>query len=290
MLHPGRMSKPFVFTAGLLLAVVIGWIDYLTGFYLVFSLFYLFPISVITWFCGRTYGLISAVFSTLVLLTSDLIWFSPSIHSFVPFWNAFVGGSTFMIIVFGLSKINHDMKIIRGIAEKEKILARTDSLTGIANMRAFYEELNHEIEKTRRFNRPITIVCMDLDDFKNVNDQYGHLAGDELLKDIAEMMRRGIRAIDTVARLGGDEFAILLPETDPEKARSVMERLITVIKDELRQKDWRVTISTGIASFTALIPSADTVISKADQLMYAAKNGGKDRIEAKLFDDRKEEP
>jgi diguanylate cyclase (GGDEF)-like protein len=277
------MSRLVIFAAGLLIALVIGWIDYVTGLYLLLSLFYLFPITAVSWFCGRIYGLILAVFSALVLLVSDLIWYMPTQYSIVPYWNAFVGGIIFIIIVIGLTRIKQDMVIIRGIAEKEKALARTDSLTGIANVRAFYEALNSEIEKARRYDHPVTIAYMDLDDFKKINDSYGHLAGDEVLKDIADLIRRIIRNVDTEARLGGDEFAILLPETTMEEARSVIERLHMVVKEELRKKNWQVTISAGIASFVKTMPSADAMISRADALMYAAKISGKDRIEARVF-------
>lgn len=277
------MSRLVIFAAGLLIALVIGWIDYVTGLYLLLSLFYLFPITAVSWFCGRIYGLILAVFSALVLLVSDLIWYMPTQYSIVPYWNAFVGGIIFIIIVIGLTRIKQDMVIIRGIAEKEKALARTDSLTGIANVRAFYEALNSEIEKARRYDHQVTIAYMDLDDFKKINDSYGHLAGDEVLKDIADLIRRIIRNVDTEARLGGDEFAILLPETTMEEARSVIERLHMVVKEELRKKNWQVTISAGIASFVKTMPSADAMISRADALMYAAKISGKDRIEARVF-------
>jgi diguanylate cyclase (GGDEF)-like protein len=282
--HSARLRRLIIFASGLIIALVVGWIDYITGLYLVLSLFYLFPIAAISWFSGRTYGLIAAVFSAVVLLASDLIWYAPSRHSIVPYWNSFVGCMIFVIVVLGLTRIKHDMAIIRGIAEKEKTLARTDSLTGIANVRAFYEALNSETEKARRYDHPVTIVCMDIDDFKKINDSYGHLAGDEVLKEIADMIRRIIRNVDTEARLGGDEFAILLPETTAEEARSMIERIHLVVKEELRKKNWQVTISAGIASFVKILPSADAMISRADGLMYAAKISGKDRIEARAFD------
>lgn len=272
-----------IFTSGLLVAAVVGWMDYITGLHLLLSLLYLFPIAAVSWFCGRIYGLISALFSTLVLLISDLMWYAPTGHATLPYWNSFVAGVVFVTIVIGITKLKYDMIIIKGVAEKEKLLARTDSLTGIANVRAFYEILNNEIEKARRYDHPVTIVYMDLDDFKKLNDSYGHLAGDELLKEIAALIRGTIRNVDIEARIGGDEFAILLPETTMENARSMIERIHTVVKEELRKKNWQVTISTGIASFEKAMPSADAMISRADGLMYAAKISGKDRIEARTF-------
>jgi len=199
------------------------------------------------------------------------------------YWNTLIRSIIFIIIVFGLSRIKKDQEIIKKEATREKLSARTDSLTGLANALFFYEILNHEMERARRYNNHFSIAYIDLDNFKDVNDKYGHLIGDELLHKIAVLLKQNIRNIDTAARLGGDEFVIFMPETPTIKGRAVIERFNKIFLGEMAKNDWPVTMSTGIVSFSQIPSTADIIISKADELMYIAKNKGKNRIEEGMF-------
>jgi len=127
-------------------------------------------------------------------------------HSAIPYWNMSVRLGTFLIITFLLSTL-------KSALEHEKELARTDSLTGIANRRYFIELANMEINRACRYKHPFTIVHIDLDNLKAVNDRFGHSTGDTVLRLVVNTIQNNIRATDIVARLGGDEFVILLPET-----------------------------------------------------------------------------
>jgi diguanylate cyclase (GGDEF)-like protein len=159
--------------------------------------------------------------------------------------------------------------------ENEKSLSRSDYLTGLANRRAFEELFAMECKRSQRYKRPITLVYMDLDDFKKVNDGRGHQTGDEVLIAVAASLRTNLRATDCVARLGGDEFAILLPETDEEAALIIMKKLEAVLQRLRSSKDWPIGFSFGVVTFPAPLESLEAMLERADKLMYEAKHGGK---------------
>lgn len=274
-----------IFIMSLMFVILMSWLDYLTGPYITLSLFYLVPIALITWYCGTKYGYVSVVFSACLVLVADLLWKLPAIHSFIPYWNTSIKTVIFVITVIGVTKIKENTLAIRQAMQKESLLARTDPLTGIANSRYFYEILEHEANKARRYKHPITIAYIDLDNFKDANDQYGHLIGDEILKKIAEIIQKNIRNIDMAARLGGDEFTILMPETTMENARSVIKRLLKVITEQAQINNWSITASIGVGSFDKIPDSTDIMISNVDNLMYQAKHKGKNRFEERSFNE-----
>jgi diguanylate cyclase (GGDEF)-like protein len=159
--------------------------------------------------------------------------------------------------------------------DNEKSLSRSDYLTGLANRRAFEESFDMECKRSRRYNRPLTLVYMDLDNFKQVNDGQGHQTGDEVLVAVAASLRTNLRGTDCVARIGGDEFAILLPETDEHAAQIIMRKLDAVLQTLLTTKNWPIGFSFGVVTFPVPLDSLDTMLQRADKLMYDAKQGGK---------------
>ena len=169
------------------------------------------------------------------------------------------------------------------VLQREKELARTDVLTGLANRRAFYEALQVERSRAARYRRPITLACVDLDNFKRVNDTLGHSVGDELLARVADVLRQTLRLTDTIGRLGGDEFALLLPETDAPSAEALLEKLRVVLRRAMEARKWPVTFSVGAATFLENPPSIEHMIQTADELMYAVKKSGKNRISVVLI-------
>jgi diguanylate cyclase (GGDEF)-like protein len=169
------------------------------------------------------------------------------------------------------------------VMQREKELARTDMLTGLANRRAFYEALQAERARTARYGRPMTLVYLDLDNFKRVNDTLGHAVGDDLLACVADLLRRTLRASDTVGRLGGDEFALLLPETTAQAAEALLQKLGSVLMDTMQAKQWPVTFSMGAAAFLDNPASVEEMIRTADELMYSVKKSGKNRISVALM-------
>jgi diguanylate cyclase (GGDEF)-like protein/PAS domain S-box-containing protein len=165
------------------------------------------------------------------------------------------------------------------VLQREKELARTDMLTGLSNRRAFYEALQMERARAARYGRPITLAYVDLDNFKRVNDTLGHAVGDELLVCVADLLRQTLRLSDTVGRLGGDEFALLLPETSPGSAESLLEKLRKILMDAMQVRSWPVTFSIGAATFLNNPPPLEQMIRAADELMYAVKKSGKNSVE-----------
>jgi len=165
-------------------------------------------------------------------------------------------------------------------AELER-LAMTDELTGVPNCRHFLTRQESERQRALRYKHQVCLAMLDLDHFKQVNDRYGHPAGDEVLKRFAELLRRHMRCEDVVGRLGGEEFALLIPETAPSGAQAVLER----IRHELARAQldfiasgFRYTFSAGIAELSLTDPpTCNHWIHEVDQALYRAKAGGRDR-------------
>jgi diguanylate cyclase (GGDEF)-like protein/PAS domain S-box-containing protein len=161
-------------------------------------------------------------------------------------------------------------------------LAITDALTGLYNRRGFFELGQREVERSRRFQRPLVAIMMDVDRFKFINDVYGHSAGDRVLQAVAKRCGDNLRRIDILGRFGGDEFTILLPETDIYRARGVAERVRQCVAATPVPADEalvEVSVSLGIARATSATPDLDVLISRADAAMYLAKQAGRNRVE-----------
>jgi diguanylate cyclase (GGDEF)-like protein len=152
--------------------------------------------------------------------------------------------------------------------------AATDPLTGALNRRSFQEAAERERLRAERRDEPISIAYLDLDGFKEVNDQHGHKTGDKVLEDLADRVLKTIRGTDLFCRIGGDEFVLLLPDTDAKEAASVLQRARTTMGAE----GTPVTSSVGIATFRIVPTTVGAMIDAADDLMYQAKRQGKNRI------------
>jgi diguanylate cyclase (GGDEF)-like protein len=154
-----------------------------------------------------------------------------------------------------------------------------DEVTGLYNRRFFSIRLEEEVSRYRRFNHPVSVVLLDLDGFKAVNDELGHAAGDETLRGMAEILLRHSRGINVICRYGGDEFAILLVETSKAGARLYADRIRYVLSSSQFAHRRRITASFGIASLPEdVAPTADDLIRAADEALYAAKRSGKNRV------------
>ncbi|MBI3361380.1 MAG: sensor domain-containing diguanylate cyclase [Chloroflexi bacterium] len=252
------------------MTIAIGVLDHLIGQSVSLRLFYLIPIFVVALFAGSRPGVLIAVASAGVIYAIDFAQLGYRYFFGADLWNE----AATLVIFLLAGRIGSSLKTA---LEREQALARTDYLTGAANRRAFVETTGNEISRARRFGRPFTVGYIDLDNFKTVNDHFGHSTGDRLLRLVAEVTRRNIRAVDMIARLGGDEFAILLTETEDDAARVVTDRIQSQLLEAMRQYSWPVTFSIGVASYVSPPKSVDEVLNKADELMYSVKRDGKNR-------------
>jgi len=155
--------------------------------------------------------------------------------------------------------------------------ARTDPLTGLANRRELEGRFAGELERSTRGGRPLSIVVLDLDWFKEFNDRFGHAAGDGALVQLAEALRRATRTSDVVARLGGEEFAVLAPETDEHEGYQLAERLRAEVRASFARQQEKMTVSCGVAGFPVHGITTGELLHSADRALYAAKEGGRDR-------------
>lgn len=159
-------------------------------------------------------------------------------------------------------------------------VAQIDALTFLFNRRMIVRELQDEVLRAERYNNMLSISIIDVDKFKLVNDTYGHPVGDEVLKQVACQLRDHIRHPDTVGRYGGEEFLILLPNSDAKAATEQAVRLGKEIREmvvTIKENKLKVTVSIGIAQFKAGVDTWDTLLNRADNAMYEAKNNGRDR-------------
>jgi two-component system cell cycle response regulator len=165
-----------------------------------------------------------------------------------------------------------------------KTLAVTDSLTGLYNHNFFYTRLEEEFNRALRYNTTLSIIMMDIDDFKKINDTYGHRTGDMVLKEMANVIRKLVRKTDVVSRYGGEEFAIILPHTNLEGAEEEADRIReNILKHEYPGLSKQtISVSLGVAAYAqkgAIINSGD-LVNLADTALYEAKRSGKNRVVA----------
>lgn len=262
-----KQNQYFLVLMGVVLICVIGFVDYLTGAEFAFSVFYVLPIALITWGTNRRWGLTASLFSAVIWLVAELSTGHIYSFPFVPYWNSLIRLVFFAIITVLLASLKSSME-----------LTRTDQLTSAVNSRYFYEILQMEIDRFQRSQRPFTIAYIDIDNFKTVNDRFGHPAGDQVLITFVNSIRKNIRKSDFIARMGGDEFAILFPETDQNSARIVFSKIQGVLREEMQQKKWPVTFSVGIITCKTAPQTTDQLIQLADALMYTAKNDGRNTV------------
>ena len=186
-------------------------------------------------------------------------------------------------IKFLQDQLHQRMQELSEARERLQQLAITDGLTGLFNYRYFREQLEHEINRAERHNLNVSLVMMDIDFFKYYNDRNGHLAGDEVLKHIANILCSNVRKIDIAARYGGEEFALILPETDKNSAVIVAEKIRKLIEDdpiphEERQPNGKLTISMGVSNFPDDSRTAKGLIEIADRRLYNAKQAGRNVV------------
>lgn len=174
-------------------------------------------------------------------------------------------------------EVQRIQKELQAANERLQMLSLTDALTGLMNRRALEDSLETESARSLRSGAPLSVFMLDIDNFKGFNDTFGHVCGDEVLRQIAVLMQRWIRRGDLVARYGGEEFLVILPGTDEKEAFGIADR----VRQAIAEADWKhrlITVSGGITTRAEQIPTTTEFIREVDQALYAAKHDGKNRI------------
>jgi len=175
-------------------------------------------------------------------------------------------------------KLKSEVTANRRLQKKLRSQANTDFLTSIANRREFFYQLNKEFERSRRYGHNFSVMMIDLDHFKQVNDKLGHIEGDIILQKFSKIIEKMIRTADIFARLGGEEFGVIVPNTSIEQASMLSQKMHKKLEDYFMGNTYMITISIGIAEFSTT-DNINTLMQRADKALYQAKRKGRNRTE-----------
>jgi diguanylate cyclase (GGDEF)-like protein len=262
-------SKAAIILLCLGLVGLLGVIDFATGHELTIYFMYLLPILIITWYAGLLWGMAFTILSALVWTGANNLAGHMVHGTTIHYWNTGIRLLMFFILVYLLSSLKASL-------QHEKELSRTDYLTGVLNVREFMRLANLEIQRSRRYHHPLTLAYIDLNNFKQVNDTYGHKMGDEALRALARAMVANLRSSDLLGRMGGDEFAILFTHSDERMAAQALDKIRNVLLRGVTQHQLVITISVGVTTLQPSVQNIDEMLVLADELMYKAKANGKD--------------
>jgi diguanylate cyclase (GGDEF)-like protein len=192
-------------------------------------------------------------------------------------------------------RFNHTIFIIKKVLETKRLqelarqsdyykkLSYLDDLTGVSNHRYFMQMLGNEIQRHSRYTHPLSLIMADIDNFKSVNDRYGHLMGDQVLITVADLIKKSIRGFDLLARYGGEEFCVILPETAMDEALVVGKRIVSTVsqyafKVTASEETFNLSLTAGLASFPQDADDAKKLIAASDRALYLGKESGKNCI------------
>jgi diguanylate cyclase (GGDEF)-like protein len=255
--------------------LLLGVLRVLTDAEFTFASLAILPVIAIAWSRGRGEGLLIAVLATAMWIVTDIFTAQEYSAHWIPWANAATRLLTYSIVVIIAAQVRVQLQ-----GEHER--ATQDALTGLQNRRAFMDSGNAEIERSSRYKRPLAVIFLDLDNFKQLNDSRGHDAGDAALKVTAAALRDSLRTSDRVARLGGDEFAVILPETTEAAAAQVSKKILGAVNHALAAFP-PVTVSLGAAWFETAEKSFADMLKTADELMYEAKKRGRNNLQMHSF-------
>ncbi len=250
-------------------------LDFATPPELSFSLFYLFPLAIGMLFCDRWLGWANALFCTLAWMVAFLLSPQRSSSAFYLVW-------TFMVRIATNAIFAYLLDVLRQVIEGLHELSLIDPLTGAANRRFFEGYLSRTIDRAIRTKEALTLLALDFDDFKELNDRYGHDRGDEALMGLVRAIQGKIRPDDMLCRLGGDEFVLVLYGMDYDRSEEVMARLRQAIREEHAARGIESTQSIGAITFLSMDEGAEAMMKKADELLYEVKREGKNTIKHSL--------
>lgn len=271
-----RLSDAQILVISSFGVLLIAALDFFTGYEVSVSVLYLVPVAVASWYAGRRACVLIALFSCSGWFAADMATGHPYTYMIIPVWNAVVRLGFFL--ANGLLLVE-----LRNSLFYQRQLARIDGLTGVFGRLAFEERLEHDLDLARRKGIPLTVAFIDLDNFKDLNDVHGHIAGDQALRVTAQVLRAATRREDTVARLGGDEFALVFPDTEHQGAKEAVEKLMDNLRHAFKSISPDLTCSIGVITFDGIAPQLAETVHAADSLMYQAKSAGKNRVTFKVI-------
>lgn len=271
------MPVTLCFMISLLIFVELGLVDHGTGTGISFSAFYVIPIAILAWNADkRTF--INFVFIISFYRAAIIYFDSTYNYSNITYYFINLVLSYILYASIGFIILKY-----REIYDLEKNNARIDHITGISNWQGFSETIEKINDKCKVQNKPISVVYIDCDNFKWVNDNLGHSFGDHALRIVARTIKDNIRKIDIVARLGGDEFALILTYTTPEEAMNVVKKINAILLKKMKENNYPITFSIGLATFLTPQSSYNEMLKSADNLMYEIKKSSKNNIKQQVF-------
>ncbi len=262
-------SSAFDYSVVALSGLLVGVIDYATGADVHVLALYFFPLAFAGWRLGRMGAAAASLLSTFVWLA--VLYAEGARHRpYVWMVNFVTQGAAYLLFSILVA-------ILVQALRKEQFLRRIDSLTGLKNRQAFVEDATIALSLCRRNRRPVSLACIDLDNFKLLNDSMGHGRGDAVLRAFGGMLAGSLRASDIAARIGGDEFVVLLPETSREQAAALMKSVSHALAMAAELEDVAIGASNGVVVDEAAESDIEGFLMRADAHMYVAKRRGKSR-------------
>ena len=258
-------------TLGVLLVSGIAALDWLTGPEVSTSLLFALAVMAVTWVGSRRHGILVAVLAAVETLAAHAASHDPITITAAVAWNT----ATRLVVLILVASLLGSLR--RALIE-QRHLAAVDSMTGALNRRAFQIAAERERLRASRAGTPLSLAYLDIDQFKEFNDRFGHRTGDRVLAALAGAVSESVRGTDLFGRIGGDEFAVLLPDTDARDAVKVIHRIRDAVRAACCDARSQITLSAGIATYRYPPASVDTIVEAADQLMYRAKRAGGDRV------------
>jgi len=262
---------------GAAMIATIGAVDGITGFEVRIAVLYYAPVALLSWRFPSTGFAWAAVAAAGTWVSANMLGPRAPTSVGIWVWNSSATLAAFLFVAALLSGLRQRFDQLRE-------LSVTDALTGLLNRRGFDNALRREHARARELNRPLSLVFMDLDDLKTINDTEGHAAGDSALRLVADTLRRHAGAIEALARLGGDEFAVLLPERGAAATGAFATAVLQDLRRSAGTNGRRLTLSIGAATFDSMPAYVEDATNAADELMYESKRAGKGRVTARLFD------
>ncbi len=263
-------SRLDVLSLALLALIPIVALDIKLGPYVSLNLLALAPVFLIACFGGRAVAYTYSIIASLCWI-ADSYPLLPRDHPGIMVWIAFSRIGTFVL----MAELSSHM---RDMIHRQAALARSDGLTGLANHRDLRSQAARLIAIAQRDGAPISAAYIDCDNFKQVNDQFGHAAGDAVLRAVAQVLSESTRPADIAARVGGDEFVLLMPRTNRAGGRIAVARLQASLGAAMESLGRNVTFSIGAATFDTPPASVDELLARIDECQYRAKRSGKDRF------------